>query len=349
MDRLTALLSADPAQLWGALLSQPLFSLAVATAVAVVWRLLGRGRSGESGVAATPHGLDEAIRTRYRPERIALRVAAVAVIVVLGVENVTATVVPPDGDTVSWWRYAAPVLAGAITLLSLLLLITLRGSATPRRPVPLAGRRTWTSFGSRGDLYGAALAGLALTLTTIAAGLASSPDPRGRYVWLELPIPNASVDPLRPWFFGWAYGVPVLLSAAALFAITVTALRCNAMRPFVAPETLRLERLRRSTVASGILRISTASMLLSLAAAWRFIAESGTTTALSIEGVGTYEVAWRYAELAAVAGWAAPLVEVAAFLLLFFCTGIRTPRRRASEWDHDEVGDPLLMLAEGDR
>ncbi len=349
MDRLIALLSADPAQLAGALLSQPLFSLAVAAAVAVGWRLLRRNRGGASAVAPASDGLDEAIRTRYRPEHVALRIAAVAVTVALGVENITATVVPPDGDTVSWWRYATPALAGAIALLALLLLITGRGSATPRRPVPLAGRRTWTSFGARGDLYAAAIAAFALILTTIAAGLASSPDPQGRYVWLEVPIPNASVDPLRPWFFGWAYGVPVLLSAAALLAITVTALRCNAIRPFVAPQTLRLERLRRSTVASGILRISTAAMLLSLAAAWRFIADSGTTTGLSIEGVGTYEVTWRYAELAAAAGWAAPLIEVAAFLLLFFCTGIRSPRRRASEPVRDEVGDPLLMLADGDR
>ena len=348
MDRLIALLTADPAQLFGALLSQPLFSLAIAGVVAAAW-LVVRRRGSASGVATTSVELDDAIRTRYRPERVALRIAAVTVIVALGVENLTATVLPPDGDTVSWWRYAAPALAGAITLVALLLVITLRGSAAPRRPVPLAGHRTWASFGTRGDLYGAALATLALALTTIAAGLLSSPDPKGRYVWLEVPILNTSVDPLRPWFFGWACGVPVLLSAAALLAITVAALRCNAMRPFVAPETLRLERLQRSTVASGILRISTASVLLSLAAAWRFIAESGTTTGLSIEGVGTYEVAWRYAELAAAAGWAAPLVEVVAFLLLFFCTGIRAPRRRTSEPGRDEVGEPLLVLSEGDR
>lgn len=351
MDRLIALFSAEPAEILLALLSQPLFSLAVAALVAVVWRLLARRRVAAGGVAGgvTPTGLDETVRDRYRPERAAVRVAAVTVFAVLVVENAAATLLPPDGDTVSWWRYAATILAGAASLLLLLGMIVIRGSSVPRRPVPLAGRRTWTTFGTRRDLYGAAVAALALLLTTLAAGLASSPDPKGRYVWLEVPIQNASIDPLRPWFFGWAYGVPVLLSLVALVAVGIATLRCNAARPYIAPETLRAERMQRSTVASGILRIVAAATMLSLAAAWRFIAESGTTTGLTIEGTGTYEVAWRYAEFAGMAGWAAPVIEVCAFLLLIFATGIRTPDRRPSPAQSQTADDPILSLAERDR
>lgn len=351
MDRLSALLSAEPAEILLALLSQPLFSLAIAVLVAVAWQLLTRrGATRDAsggGVAST--GLDETIRDRYRPERVGIRSAAVTVIAVLCLENAAATLMPPDGDTVSWWRYAATLLAAAISLLLLLGMIALRGSSMPRRPVPLAGRRTWTTFGARRDLYGAAVATLALTLTTLAAGLASSPDPQGRYVWLEVPIPNTSIDPFRPWFFGWAYGVPVLLGLAALVAVGIATLRCSAERPFIAPETLRAERAQRSTVASGILRVATGATMLSLAAAWRFIAESGTTAALSIEGTGTYEVAWRYAEFAGMAGWAAPVIEICAFLLLVFVTGIRTPDRRTSQGESQGAGDPILSLAERDR
>lgn len=347
MDRVIALLSAEPAEILLALLSQPLFSLAIAALVAVIWRLLARRGVAAGGV--TPTGLDETVRHRYRPETVTARIAAVTVIAVLVVENAAATLLPPDGDTVSWWRYAATLLAGAVSLLALIGMIVIRGSSVPRRPVPLAGRRTWTTFGARRDLYGAAVATLALTLTTLAAGFASSPDPQGRYVWLEVPIQNTSIDPLRPWFFGWAYGVPVLLGLAALVAVGIATLRCSAERPFIAPETLRAERAQRSTVASGILRVATGATMLSLAAAWRFIAESGTTTGLSIEGVGTYEVAWRYAEFATAAGWAAPVVEIVGFLLLFFATGIRNPPRRPSHDEPQDAGDPLLSLVESDR
>ncbi|MCI1018790.1 hypothetical protein HWD99_09155 [Microbacterium sp. C5A9] len=348
MDRLIALLSAQPAEILLALLSQPLFSLAVAALVAIVWRLASR-RSAAGGSDLPTTALDETVRARYRPEMIAVRVGAIAVVVSLVLENLTATLTPPDSDAVSWWRYATPLLAGAVSLLALVCLVALRGSSAPRRPVPLAGRRTWATFGTRADLTGAGLAALALTLTAIAAGLASSPDPRGRYVWLEVPIQNASVDPLRPWFFGWAYGVPVLISLAALLVVGVATLHCSAARPFIAPETLRVERNQRSTVASGILRIATGATMLSLAAAWRFIAESGTTTALSIEGDGTYEVAWRYAEFATAAGWGAPAIEVCAFLLLFFATGIRTTRRRSAPLAQQDAEDPLLSLTESER
>lgn len=350
MDRLIALLTAEPAEILQALLSQPLFSLAIAAIVAIAWRTFSRHRGRGSGTRdSAPATLDESLRARYRPERVAVRIGAIAVVVNLVVENLTATLTPPDGDTVSWWRYATPILTGAVALLVLLALIALRGSSAPRRPVPLAGRRTWATFGTRADLCGAGLAALALTSTTIAAGLASSPDPQGRYVWLEVPIQNASVDPLRPWFFGWAYGVPVLISLAALIVVSVATLHRSAARPFIAPETLRIERTLRSAVASGILRIATGASLLSLAAAWRFIAESGTTTGLTIEGGGTYEVAWRYAEFATAAGWAAPAIEVCAFLLLFFAAGIRRPLRRPSSPDRPDAGDAILTLVESGR
>lgn len=169
-----------------------------------------------------------AVQTRYRAERRAFGIGALAVIVVYAVENIVRGYLLNLVDVVEWWQYATPVVAAALSLAGGLALIVVRGTTEPDRPVVPTVRRTWLSFGPRAGLIGGTVALVALVATTIAAGLASSADDRGRFIYLELPVPNTQLEPLRPWFYGWDFGVPVLIGLAALVLVTWATLRRNA-------------------------------------------------------------------------------------------------------------------------
>ncbi|MEP6481873.1 MAG: hypothetical protein ABJA94_07690 [Rhodoglobus sp.] len=257
--------------------------------------------------------------SQYGFERRALGIGAVAVIVIFAIEYVVDGYLLNLSDVVAWWRYATPVLSALVTLCVLLGLIVLRGTIKPEHPVVSAARRTWSSFGPRRGIIATSCLALAFLATTIAAGLASSPDDRGQYIYLEIPAPNTSVDPLRPWFYGWAYGVPVIICVAALVAVTWLTLRSNAVRPFLRPETTGAEQRVRSEIAASAVYIAAAGMLLALGGAFRFIGQSGSYSRLTVGDAGqsnSYELTWRYANLATAAGWMAPLIEITAFVLL---------------------------------
>lgn len=299
------------------LFSQPLFSLIVAALIVAGALLLARRRVERSRAAPQADAVTQSVAARYLPERRALGIGAISVIVAFAIGNVALGYLFNFVNVVEWWRYATPVFAAALCLIVVLCLILFRGTTPPEQPVVSTARRTWTSFGSRMGLFGAGAAFVALLATTIAAGLASSADGGGRYIYLELRVPNEVIDPIRPWFYGWDFGVPVLVCLAVLAVATWATLRSNAVRPFLRPETVGGEQAARTEVASAVVRIATAGMLLALAGAWRFIARAGSISQLGIEGhKDLYEVTWRYAEFAAVAGWFAPAVEITAFALL---------------------------------
>lgn len=308
-----------PLDLVAAAFSTPLFSLLLAGLLAAgILIILTRPRE-DAVPTEQSDDVRRSLRRRYLPERRTLSIAALAVIVLFVGEHVLSGYVLDLFDAVAWWRYAAPLLVAALGLGVLLALVLTRGTAPSEAPVPPVARRTWRSFGPRWGIVGAGILALVLLATTVTAGLASSPNSRGWYVWLEIPIANEpGVDPLRPWFYGWTYGVPVLLCLAALVAVAWAALHANAARPYLRPEAVVAEREGRRGVASGIVGVASAGMLLALAGAWRLIAGAGTITDVVIEGQngGAYEATWRYAELAMLLGWLAPLLEIAAFVVL---------------------------------
>ncbi|MFK4853500.1 hypothetical protein ACI3KT_17835 [Microbacterium sp. ZW T6_19] len=224
-------------------------------------------------------------------------------------------------DVVSWWRFATPLFITGLGLVALLAFISTTGSGQPERPVVGTAPRTWSTFVPRATTIGWSIAFLLLVATTVIAGLLSSADRQGRYVYLEIPIPNEpGIDPIRSWFFGWAYGLPVLIALAMLSAFTIMALHASAVRPFLRPESVAHERLARRQIAAGAVQLTTAAILLSLGDAWQFISSAGSSTRLSVQGDGrteTYEVVWRGAEVAAALGWIAPSLEITAFAILF--------------------------------
>ncbi|MFJ6532825.1 hypothetical protein [Microbacterium sp. NPDC091662] len=317
----------DPWQLFGALLSMPWVSLILAAIIAVGVSISPRWRTRTSTRARLAPGVSGGIFARYAPEHRTLGIVALSVIALFVTESlITGYAVNLDG-VVSWWRYALPVLTAGVGVAALTFLITTRGSTPPEHPI-VSARRTWLTFSSPLDSTGTAVTVLVLTATTLLAGLASSNIDGGPYVFLEIAVPNETIDPIRPWFYGWAYGVPVLICTGALVAVTVAALHVNAARPFLRPAGVLAEQQERRDIAQGITRIATSGALLALAGAWRFIAEAGSISGLAVEGDGrsdSYEAFWRYGEIAAVGGWLAPALEITAFILLLLVSAQLCP------------------------
>ncbi|WP_104163546.1 hypothetical protein [Cryobacterium sp. N22] len=325
-----------PLDLAAAAFTLPLFSLVLAALIVVGTLLVPRLRHRFGGLAAPSGTRPPAVAARYRPEHRALGIGAIAVVVVYAVEKVVRGYLLNLVDIVEWWQYATPLFAAVLCLTVGLALIVVRGAPGPEQPVLPTARRTWLSFGPRAGLIGGAVALVALLATTIAAGLASSSDERGRFIYLEIPVPNTQLEPLRPWFYGWDFGVPVLICLAALALVTWATLRRNALRPYLRPETVTAERSARAQVASGAVAIATAATLLALGGAFRLIGRYGSMSQLTVgnDGAGTtYDMTWRYAEFAAAAQWLAPALEITGFALLLF-VAIRLLRRPDPERQH---------------
>ncbi|MBP3976571.1 hypothetical protein [Microbacterium sp. BLY] len=300
----------------GAILSSPAVSLLLGIVVAALVSVTPWWRTRRVPAARLTGDGALALAARHTPERRLLAVGALAVLATGVTVEVLARHVLTLSGQVSWWRYAAPVFSAAAVLAVLALLITIRRVRGTTRPVVTGARRTWLSFRPRVGLPAAGLSLLALVLTTIAAGCASSNIHGGPFVFLEIPAPNTDVDPIRVWFFGWAYGIAVLICCALLAVSAVWALTANATRPFLRAETVPAEHHERARIAAGIAQIATGGVLLTLATAWRFIGDAGRIGPLTIEDAGTFETVWRYADIAGAAGAAAPVLEVVAVALL---------------------------------
>lgn len=336
--------SPGPADVLDIAFSVPLFSLVAAallTPLVIVVARLRDARRRPAPATTTDTGPATA---RYRRERVMVGASAIFVIVAFAFAYVVPGYAWSLVDVVEWWKYATPVFAGCVSIAVVLAVILARGFTRPEQPVLSAAPRSWTSFGPRIGLIAAGLVTVALLWTTVAAGLASSADSNGRFIYLELTVPNAPVDPVRPWFYGWSFGVPVLICVTALIAVTVGALHANAIRPFRRPDTVAAEQAARGAIASGIVRIATAGMLLSLAGAWRFIARAGMISSVGV-GDGTvehsYEMTWRYAEFALAAGWLAPVLEIIAFVLLLLVASRIRPA--GSVQPHHEGAEPAPL------
>ncbi|MBH0053879.1 hypothetical protein I6E74_06810 [Salinibacterium sp. SWN139] len=321
----------------GMLSTMPLLAPILTVLLLVAYGLFRRFSRGKGQLGSrTDHALTSP--AEYGFERRALGIGAIAVIVLYFVEFVVRGYVFNFYNTVDWWRYATPLIAAGLTLGVLLLhIVRQRTAAAPAHPVVATARRTWLSFGPRVGIIGIGALVAAFVATTLAAGAASSPDDRGRYIYIALDAANTTLDPLRFWFYGWAYGIPVIICVGALAVMTWWALSANALRPFRMPEAPGLEQGARTQIAAGITSLTSAAMLLALGGAFKLINNARGPWGLTIEGENRsepYEVTWHYANLAAAAGFISPLLEVTGFMLLIFAARrlLRTqPSQQPSE------------------
>ncbi|NLT26011.1 MAG: hypothetical protein GXX90_05090 [Microbacteriaceae bacterium] len=255
-------------------------------------------------------------RAPMRPELAVIRWGAVAVLGAIAAEAALAHRLLPLAAVVEWWQYAlAPM--GAAAVLAAVGAVLARRPQTPEVPVAPSGRRGWASFLPRRGAAAAASAVLVLLLTIVGAGLASSPDDRGRWVDLVVAVPNSAVDPFRFHTFGWSCGVPVLLALVALLAAAQLVLRADALRPFRRPDTESLERTERRRLAGATVGLVVAATALAVGEAWRLIGGAGLIETVRVgdealaTGSGAGAIATWIGGLAAV-----PTIAGFALLLL---------------------------------
>ena len=307
MDRLV---QATFGELLGALASSTLVSFALAIPVAAIVAVFRTQTT--TGIAPDPSG------SPYAGQRRALGAAALLVLIAVLVEQIVDGYAVNLHDVAAWWRYATPLIAAGVGIGAVLAMILAR-RVRATVPVLTGSRRSALTFG-RGSVMSGAVSLGALAVVAVAAGLMSSPDQHGRYVYIEIPIPNTDIDPVRMWFFGWAYGLPVLAVLVVLAALTFASLHANALRPFMRPDTVAAERRARDLTAGGIAGLATAAALLALGGALRFISDARVTS-LEIDGKAVYESVWGAFAIASVGGWIAPLLEIAGFVGLILAVG----------------------------
>lgn len=336
----------DPLQLfWGAF-SSPLFSFLIALAVGTaILVFTSRPASATRISRAEPR----TVYDRYTSERRTLGVVAILVATAFVAEFIIRGYVLTGPELAHWGRFAIPLACAVLGLGFVLGMIATRGTTPPEAPVVSVTRRNWKTFSTRSALGTVSAVALTLIATTVLAGLASSTNDEGEHVWLAIPIPNEDgIDPIRQPFYGWAYGLPVLICLTALGAVFWAALDRNSARPFLRPETVAAERTARRATATGVSRIAVASMLLALAGAWRLISRAGSGVELTIMGQNEnspYEAAWKYAEFAIAAGWLAPLLEVIAITLLLLVAANGLIRSRTKPHFAEDVDTPASVEA----
>ncbi|TDN41886.1 hypothetical protein EDF64_11575 [Curtobacterium flaccumfaciens] len=194
-----------------------------------------------------------------------------------------------------WWPEVLPIAAGVAAVL-----VAGRGATVPvtaDQPVLDLRRRRPLTFTRGVEVLAAAAATVVLALTVLGAGLLSSQDDEGRYAFITIPVGDATASTE---FFGWYYGLPVVVAAAALVVVTLAGLHRIACAPR-ADANRAGDDLRRRDRSSAVLRSATSALLLTLGSSWQLVAQaSSLRTSIPRTEAGTIEFGTSFAALGPV-------------------------------------------------
>lgn len=230
---------------------------------------------------------------------------------------------------VRWWVFALPVVA-AIVCFTVLIVLLPREDSKQEAPVAPVRARGWLTFSRKREWVTGGVVVSLLVLTCVVAGAASSPDDDGWYSLIEIPV--GDLDSGAATFFGWAHGVPVLITTALLTTLLVAILSLNSRRPYMRPETVEAESAARRATAKTVVLLYIASLLLPLGGAWSMTGYAGLgSVGVGIPGVGEFMYSTGYAAIAPLIVTAGGVAQVSAVVLLLLTARAgMTPRRRAS-------------------
>lgn len=290
------------------------FGVLLVVAVALI-----RRRAGSGNAQPLPH-------PPTATDGLVVRAAALGALLALvgwiaGSVSEMYLVEPP---AVTWWHYAAPI-AGAAVGAAVLLVIATRTPTHVEAPVAPTTRRTWATFANRRELGAVTATVAALTVVSVLAGFASSSADGAWYSRLDIEGGGSTS------FYGWTFGLPVLVATTVLVGLDWTALSVDARRPFRHPSAVALETAKRRASAAALVRLSFGALLLSLGGALSFIGGAGMgSSGFGIPGVGMFVWSAGYSSFAPTIlwlGWGMQVVAVAV-LVRIAVDGLR--RRHAS-------------------
>lgn len=303
-DVWSRMLRASPWEIVGGLLASPVVCAALGIALALVVARVRRASS--TG------------RTVLREERVAVGAIALVVGVVWVVDLALRGYVLDMSATVSWWRFAVVPIAAAA---GMVVWGALLRTKAPRRAVDAtsAGRRTWTTFGSRRGIRILVALMLVTSCIVVVFGQMSTALDPGVAAHVALDVPNVEAPPIVTVFPGWAYGIPLLAGVVALAAAVVFALHRNAVRPFSDRVRLDLERSGRSDAARDVVTLALGVVLIALGGLLHMARSGAVTTMIVMTDSGAearHDVSLPHADLILAGGFVAPFLQIAGCMLL---------------------------------
>ncbi|RLQ81112.1 hypothetical protein D9V28_15340 [Mycetocola zhadangensis] len=169
------------------------------------------------------------------------------------------------------WIYAIPLVAGSLAVVALAILSVQAPKALGVREVDVAPRTLW-SFGSRWWFAGWYTLTALLLATAVVCGLTSSTDELGRHTMLVLDVGSHQAGTS---FFGWAFGVPVLVASVLLLVIGHLAIS-QTVRPAVSadPKQRALDIASRCAEIRTIVAVAAGATAFVLGAVLLFVAGS---------------------------------------------------------------------------
>ncbi|MEV1130533.1 hypothetical protein [Agromyces sp. NPDC049794] len=184
-----------------------------------------------------------------------------------------------------WWsdyadprveRFAIPMAAAIVAVVAYIAFSARRPAGRQLREVDLTPRSLWSFGSSSWFTLWAVLTGL-LAMTVVLAGLASSTDDSGRHIMILIQIGGSQAGTI---FFGWSFGLPVLVTLVALNGVVMIALWRIARPAVPADPVLRdNDRAARRNQSRTVLSITSGAMAFTLGASWLFIGRSAQLAA----------------------------------------------------------------------
>lgn len=210
---------------------------------------------------------------------------------------------PFSEDTVPFLqlaRYLAPLVLTVIALLFLIVPVPVAG---PRGTAALAPR-TLMTFTSRGWL-GSSVGVMAVVFSiAFLAGLASSPDERGRHVMFV--VRSSANSSASTTIYGWWFSTPCLIMIAVI-AMTVLLGLIVISRPALAVNSQRDTAVRVARIVN-VLSVSTGGLLLHLSVVLQSLSN---TSSLRSGQAGWFELGTSFAAL----GPALQLASLLSFII----------------------------------
>lgn len=225
--------------------------------------------------------------------------------------------------TMLWWSLALPLAITAAGVLAVAFSVPRRARRTGE-PTLVGIRRTWLSFTDRLPLTLTGIAGALILVVTLICGAVSSPDEYGRYVFINFGDAGVAT------FYGWMFGVPVLIGLLLLITASLTALSRIATPPFSSPLAAQNETISRRTVSNAVVYLTGSVLALTLGGILKMIGGAGSgSVGVRIPGVGDFVWSPGYSSFAEFFTWSGWFLNVASFVMLIILVAGFVPFRSA--------------------